>query len=223
MNLARWFTNRTPSLMLRILSVGHPRYREEYDRKLRLFAVACWRRVWDMLPDDCLRALVEAQEAFADGLIGEPDLGAIHADVVFHNQVIGLSHFGRIFDPETMSDATSDLARFRFRLVTGTDDSESIRLAKRAECRVHSDLLRDIFEDPFRNAAIDPSWHTWNGGTIPGLALSIYQENAFDRLPILADALEEAGCADAALLSHCRRESAHVRGCWALDSLLGRR
>jgi hypothetical protein len=51
---------------------------------------------------------------------------------------------------------------------------------------------------------------------------SIYDERAFDRLPLLADALEDAGCGDAAILSHCREPSEHVRGCWVVDLLLGK-
>jgi hypothetical protein len=55
---------------------------------------------------------------------------------------------------------------------------------------------------------------------IPKLAEAIYEERAFDRMPILADALEEAGCADADVLRHCRDPGPHVRGCWVLDLIL---
>jgi hypothetical protein len=65
-------------------------------------------------------------------------------------------------------------------------------------------------------------WMTWNDGTIPRLAQMIYREEAFDRLPVLADALEEAGCTDAAILSHYRQPSRHVRGGWVIDLLLGK-
>ena len=58
--------------------------------------------------------------------------------------------------------------------------------------------------------------------TVVQLAQSIYDDRAFDRLPILADALEEAGCTDAAILDHCRGPGPHVRGCWAVDLLLGK-
>jgi hypothetical protein len=62
----------------------------------------------------------------------------------------------------------------------------------------------------------------WNDGTIAKLAEAIYEEWAFDRLPILADALEEAGCTSEELLTHCRAGGEHVRGCWAVDLLLGK-
>jgi hypothetical protein len=76
---------------------------------------------------------------------------------------------------------------------------------------------------PFRPApAVDPSWLAWNGGTVAKLAAAIYDERRFGDLPILADALEEAGCADAAVLAHCREPGDHVRGCWAVDLLTGR-
>jgi hypothetical protein len=68
-------------------------------------------------------------------------------------------------------------------------------------------------------AAIDPGWLTWNGGTIPRLAQVIDDDGAFERLPILADALEEAGCTHAEMLNHCRYPGEHVCNCWVLDVL----
>jgi hypothetical protein len=82
--------------------------------------------------------------------------------------------------------------------------------------------LRDIFGNPFRPApGPDPTWLASNGGTVAVLAQSIYDQRAFDRLPLLADALEEAGCGDLALLEHLRGPGIHVRGCWAVDLILG--
>jgi hypothetical protein len=63
----------------------------------------------------------------------------------------------------------------------------------------------------------------WNDGVVMQLAQAIYEESAFNRLPILADALEEAGCVDMELVSHCRATGLHARGCWAVDLLLGKR
>jgi hypothetical protein len=76
--------------------------------------------------------------------------------------------------------------------------------------------------NPFRPCTVSPSWLAWNDGAIRKMAQSIYDDRAFDRLPLLADALEEAGCADAALLGHCRSGGEHVRGCWVVDLLLGK-
>jgi hypothetical protein len=98
-----------------------------------------------------------------------------------------------------------------------------------AEDAYLSGLLRDIFGNPFRPTALDSAWL----GPKPGLwgkrqkgatelARGIYEERAFDRLPILADALEDAGCTDPDILGHCRGPGPHVRGCWVVDLLLGR-
>jgi hypothetical protein len=76
--------------------------------------------------------------------------------------------------------------------------------------------------NPFRLVSVDPSWLEWDGGTAPRLAAAIYDERAFDRLPILADALEDAGRTDADILGHCRSGREHVRGCWVVDLLLGK-
>ena len=90
------------------------------------------------------------------------------------------------------------------------------------EWKMHSDLLRDIFGNPFRPVAVDPAWLVWHDGIIGKLAQRIYDERAFADLPILADALEEAGCTNAELLAHCRHPGPHARGCWAVDLLLGK-
>jgi hypothetical protein len=86
---------------------------------------------------------------------------------------------------------------------------EAVRLA---QC----DLLRDLIGNPFRPVAVASAWLT---PTVRALAQGVYEERAFDRLPILADALEEAGCADPDLLGHLRGPGPHVRGCWAVDLL----
>jgi hypothetical protein len=89
--------------------------------------------------------------------------------------------------------------------------------ARAALCRA----LREVVGNPFRPPKVEPGWASWNGGAITQIARTIYEERAFDQLPILADGLEEAGCSDATLLHHCRESEGHVRGCWALDLILG--
>ena len=81
-------------------------------------------------------------------------------------------------------------------------------------------LLRDIFGDPFPPPAFDDAWRTPD---LTALAEGIYRDKAFDRMPELADALEAAGCHDAAILGHCRGPGLHARGCWVLDLVLGKR
>jgi hypothetical protein len=83
-------------------------------------------------------------------------------------------------------------------------------------------VLRDLFGNPFRPVVVDPSWLAWNDGCVPKVARAIYDERRFADLPVLADALEEAGCTDAELLGHLRGPGPHVRGCWPLDALLGK-
>jgi hypothetical protein len=80
-------------------------------------------------------------------------------------------------------------------------------------------MVREVFGNPFRPVAIDPSWRT---PTVVALAEGIYADRAFDRLPILADALQDAGCDNADILTHCRSNGPHVRGCWVADLILGK-
>jgi hypothetical protein len=81
-------------------------------------------------------------------------------------------------------------------------------------------LFREIFGNPFRPLACDPAWLT---STVVALAEGIYADRAFDRMPILADALQDAGCDNEDTLTHCRdTQRTHVRGCWVIDLLTGR-
>jgi len=84
------------------------------------------------------------------------------------------------------------------------------------------DMLRDIFSNPFHpTPSIAPEILAGNYQTVLKMTHAIYDERAFDCLPILADALEDAGCEDATILNHCRQADDHVRGCWVVDLLLG--
>ncbi|MBP3961028.1 hypothetical protein J8F10_37890 [Gemmata sp. G18] len=80
-------------------------------------------------------------------------------------------------------------------------------------------LLHDIFGNPFHPVSLDPSWLT---STVVALAEGIYQGRTFDRMPILADALQDAGCDNDDILTHCRDVGSHVRGCWVVDLILGK-
>jgi hypothetical protein len=91
--------------------------------------------------------------------------------------------------------------------------------AYQAERSAQSALVRDIFGNPFRPVAFNPRWRT---ADVLGLARGIYEERAFDRLPLLADALMDAGCDPDDILTHCRSEGPHVRGCWVVDLVLGK-
>jgi cell wall assembly regulator SMI1/predicted DNA-binding WGR domain protein len=90
---------------------------------------------------------------------------------------------------------------------------------QRRERAAQAALIRDVFGDPFPPPSFDSACRTPD---VISLAESIYENKAFDRMPILGDALEEAGCDDPAILSHCRGAGPHVRGCWVLDSVLGK-
>jgi hypothetical protein len=106
----------------------------------------------------------------------------------------------------------------------GIVGAERVQVAIRAENQIVATeeqgamgSLRDIFGNPFRPVTLDPACRTSN---VLSLAQTIYDERAFDRMPILADALEDGGCTNAEILQHCRQPGEHVRGCWVVDLLL---
>jgi hypothetical protein len=213
------------------------------DRKLRLFAVACSHDVWQTLaPNPDMAAAVEVAEAFADGLVGEAERSAAQAAItdvaashasgsVRHANAFAVAWCASGADPfdaarsgaRSACSAAADDAFLNFPAPKGV---EEWRTAKRhseqtkRRAREHvTRVLRDIIGNPFRPVTADPSWLTI---IAVGLALYIYAERAFDRLPILADALEEAGCDNPDVLSHLRGDGPHVRGCWVVDLLLGK-
>jgi len=105
-----------------------------------------------------------------------------------------------------------------FAIATATQIADALEQPE-SERAAQAILLRDIFGNPFHPVAFDPAWRT---EAVVGLARGAYEDRAFDRLPVLADALEDAGCADAAVLAHCRGPGPHVRGCWVVDLVLGK-
>jgi hypothetical protein len=83
-------------------------------------------------------------------------------------------------------------------------------------------IIADLFGNPFRPVSLEPAWLAWRDGTVRRLAAAIYEERRFADLPVLADALEEAGCDNPDILDHCRGGGEHVRGCWVVDLILGK-
>jgi hypothetical protein len=108
-------------------------------------------------------------------------------------------------------------------LEAGDYASPSLRVLA-AEKKSHCDLLRDVLRPlPFRTVTVSPTWPSWHGGLLVSMAQRMYAGRDFGDMPVLADALEEAGCTDPDILWHCREEGAvHVRGCWVIDILLGK-
>ena len=87
------------------------------------------------------------------------------------------------------------------------------------EGTAHCDLLRDIFGNPFRKVKFNKKWRT---DTAIALARQMYESRDFGAMPILADALQDAGCDNEGVLNHCRGPGPHVRGCWVVDLVLGK-
>jgi hypothetical protein len=190
------------------------------DRKLRLFACACCRRIWSLLYDDRSRRAVEVAERHADGLAtwAELDTAEALAEEVAHEA--RQTRIGSI----PVAEAAEAVA---FRNLVVEFASGSVLLAvgneRTPENLQQCLLLRDIFGLlPFRSPPLDPSVLAWNDGCAVKLATAIYEERAFDRMPVLGDALEDAGLTDQEILEHCRGPGPHARGCWLVDLLTGR-
>jgi hypothetical protein len=123
---------------------------------------------------------------------------------------------------DQLHDGAAEAERIAQRLMGRPVDGVPLAAVWHGRLAAQCGLLRDIFGNPFRPLTAPPGGLPWNAGVVPKLAQAIYDERAFDRLPILADALEEAGCDDRDILAHCRGGSEHVHGCWVVDLSLGK-
>jgi hypothetical protein len=199
------------------------------DRKTRLWAVGCCRRVWHLLNAKWLRRAAEIAEEFADGAITATELHACSqrawdcnhnpptVDAPLHlREVAGAIGCCTLIDLDPFPAVCSYILR-ALEFSTRATERETVR---RSESIVQCHLLRCISGNPFRSVSFDPIWLT---STVVALARGIYDERAFDRMPILADALQDAGCEDATILDHCRGPGPHVRGCWVVDLILDKK
>jgi hypothetical protein len=184
------------------------------------------------------RELVELAESYADGLTEGKTLGAARAQLAAHLQSLyqpAQEHadvaagwlavqaaWSASDGPSTALADWRGLSRGMARaLVLGgggwTPRSGAVEHRER---RKLADFIRDIFGNPFRPVTFSPDWRT---GTVLTLARQMYESRDFSAMPILADALQDAGCDEPAILAHCRDTSlAHVRGCWVVDLVLGK-
>jgi hypothetical protein len=193
MTEAEWLGCNDPDKMLRFVQG------KASERQLRLLACACCRSL-DRHGNVTGLAAVELAEQAADGLL-PPGEAARRASAVY-----------RLITDEWALDL--DPARAARKVACGGGLWGGARPAA---------LVRDVFGNPFRlPPPLAATWLAWDGGVVTNLAQTIYEERAFGRLPILADALEDAGCTSEELLAHCRAGVEHVRGCWAVDLVLGK-
>jgi hypothetical protein len=181
-------------------------------RKIRLFCCACCHRISHLLTDPRDQAALRIAESFAE----KP--GTFRLDKrprVVCGAVAGAVDGCAITTPHNARALIYSNALRQSLPPEPPHDTENAAQAH---------LFRDVFGNPFRPLpTIDPTWLTWNTRMVAKMARSAYDDRAFDRLPILADALEDAGCTDAAILEHLRVPGPHVRGCWVVDLLLGKK
>ena len=204
MTESEWQSAPEPHALLEFLQSGG----KPSDRKLRLFAVACSRRMWGWI-DALGHTAVDVAENLADGLASPEEMRAAR-----------LACQGAGGRAAWYAAASSPAIAARNAARSAQAGAASVLLGSEAdELLAQAQLVREIFGDRFGRLSVDPSWLT------PGvvkLTQAIYEDRAFDRMPELAAALEEAGCADEDILGHCRGPGPHVRGCWVVDLILSK-
>ena len=226
-----WLACNDPERMAKFLRAGAS------DRKLRLFAAACCRAFWAELNLEVTRSAIETNERYADGEATEEELRRLRSAA--HSTAWSAQYYTRR-EPHG-GDPPAQRLYYRERLGTPSDETLGrlylVAFMANNNPRLRSDemplltrdpilaslapsLLREVFGNPFRPVAFDPAWRT---DTALILARQMYESREFSAAPILADALQDAGCDSEELLDHLRDPNAtHVRGCWAVDLVLGK-
>jgi hypothetical protein len=205
-------------------------------RRRRLFLCACLRQTWALL-EEASRHAVEVAERYADGLAPEKERDQAWSrclEVRFlgvggaANQAVLLAA-----GPDarlSVEGITTACALAVDALVIEAERQLACGLLEAADCddlavrlrQAQEALFRDIVGDPFRSPRLEASWLTANDGLVPRLAEEIYDERLWADLPVLGDALEDAGCTNDDLLDHCHGPGPYTRGCWALDLVTGK-
>jgi hypothetical protein len=217
MTESEWLACADPNVMLAFLRTKATK------RRLRLFAVGCCRKIWHRLTDARSRSAVEVAERFADDphnqelrdALSKAAAAAYAVEAAARESIFMVNAHAAVRACHTVEYTVASEIFAAFAVMTACAAAYPENLMK---SHLHCILLRDIFGNPFCPVSIDQSC---KGGTALDLAQAIYDERAFDGLPILADALEDVGCTNQEILGHCRGSGPHVRGCWVLDLLLG--
>jgi hypothetical protein len=213
MTEAEWLECTDPQKMLEFLKG------KASDRKMRLFACACYRRIWDRM-HIFTQTVVEVAEAFADGLASEDDLDIAYCSA--QEWPTHPSNEAMWVASKLAQEAASQSAHWiaqNVGLIQDPSGREVFREKFNDEARWQSATLRDIFGNPFRPVTVDPAWLTPG---VVGLVRTIYDDRTFNRIPELPDALEESDCTDHDILGHLRGPGPHVRGCWLVDLCLSK-
>jgi len=228
-----WLSKAQPKDMLDFLQG------RSTQRKLRLFACACSRRVFHLLEDEQFWRIVDVIESLVDGQ-GQIPLAIEHERALrlfnrWRESASEKPGFLSLLEPahQAVVGVASEsifVALSTFRLVLRAESADYMRRRPvfpliefdeldRVLVKPHCEVIDDIFGNPFRPVTFDPRWRT---SDVVGLARAIYDDKAFERMPILADALMDAGCEDEQIIAHCRGDGPHVRGCWVVDLVLGK-
>jgi hypothetical protein len=217
MTETEWLACTSPGPMLELLGD------RAGERPLRLFACACCRRAWSSLSDERSRRVVEVAERYAEGkVLGKAvRLARCAARAAIRAVRLKLRRVAtaaaRTANPNLSWQVADHIAAEVSTHLAREEAGEPGR-ARAAEEASQAALLRDLFH-PFTPPRLDPWWLAANGGVVAMLTQAIDTDQDFAALPVLADALEEAGCAEAGLLGHLRGQGPHLRGCWALQLL----
>src|SRR5262249_51257501 len=216
MTEAEWLGCREPQPLLEFLQG------KASDRKLRLFACACCRCVGHLLPDRRRRKVVQASERFADGQITTEKLQFVRGDARWAANVASRKSEGS----EGVKWTIASLAEPDVQLVLFAVRRAADLGGREIQRPIQSGVIRDLLGNPFRPVNLMSVWLT---PTVVSLAEAAYDERVLpsgeldqQRLAVLADALEEAGCTSGEILEHLRSPGPHVRGCWVVDLILGK-
>ncbi len=221
MTEAEWIAATDPHFLLRC---GGSRVTP---RKLCLVAAAFARRLFVFSSSEWVSSAIERLEHIDDNggfpsehgapLASVSDLRAALIEVAFFERHIRQSSPFNVQGTSLLS-AVSDVAVL-VRLIRSRGRHDRLKMVRSKERRRQRLDIRDVFGNPFRAVEFTAEMRTSTG---LALARQMDANRNYSLLPILADALQDAGCEDADMLAHCRDRGPHVKGCWVVDLVLGK-
>lgn len=193
-------------------------------RKRRLFVVACIRRFPDLVKNKTMKEAIAWAEAYVDGISDEKTRAKLYQRASTASRDFSHGRIARnLLEPKFGGYVmAAENLHHLFGRPNSAEERAKEDIAVSREKAAQKELVFEIFGNPFHPITLPLNLFTWNDGAIPQIAEAIYVERRFEDISILADALEDAG-GEPALVEHCRNGQPHVRGCWVIDLLLGKK
>jgi hypothetical protein len=212
-----WLTAESPGSLL----YNAKQMKVLTSRKSLLFSCGCYRLIWDRISLAAIREAVEMVEERADRKVTWEDVSRLRYRYPRDNPARATVNWYLSLSISSLLTAKVIPTHVAWQARVALDPQHNEHRAKWEHYKPQADLVREIIGNPYRPVTFDKAWRT---AAVTSIAQASYESRDFSAMPILADALQDTGCDSEDVLSHCRDAGRiHVRGCWVVDLVLGKK